>query len=252
MALFTDGTVSTLDDLRNYERAIFDVASTERIDLSRKLVAAQQEIGIELTEFLLQEAGQESGPGRADLGRVVVAAGLRQWHTLHALSLAYRDAYSSHLNDRYRTKWKEFERLSRWASTKCFDTGIGMVFTAIPKAEPPEVNAVAGTLGRGTYWASVAWANGAGEEGCASEPAPLELAEGSGLFVKATNPPAGVTGWNVYAGTALESMAAQNDAPLTLGSTWVTSEAGVRGGTGPGEGQKAAYFVVRRRVLQRG
>ena len=52
MALFTDGTISTLEELRGYESAVYDVASTERIDLSQKLVLAQQELGIELTSRL--------------------------------------------------------------------------------------------------------------------------------------------------------------------------------------------------------
>ena len=43
MALFTDGAISSLEDLRAYESTIYDLASTERIDLSRKLVLAHQD-----------------------------------------------------------------------------------------------------------------------------------------------------------------------------------------------------------------
>lgn len=254
MALFTDGTISTTEDLRAYENAIFDLASTEGIDLSIKLVLAQQEMEVELTDFLLQETGQDSLAltARPDLGRVVVTRPVKQWHIFHTLSLAYRDAYGSHFNDRYLGKWKEYARLTRWASTKSFDTGIGMVYEPIPKAPPPTLSAVPGDLAAATYWVSVAWTNAAKEEGCPSDPAVLVLANGSSLVVEAGDPPEIAAGWNVYAGCATGDMLRQNEAPLAGGAAWQTPAGGLQPGAKPGEGQTPDYFVTVRRILQRG
>ena len=70
MALFTDGTISTLEELRGYESGFYDVASIEGIDLSQKLVLAQQELGVELTARLFREQPEQ-------LGRVVVTPPLQ-------------------------------------------------------------------------------------------------------------------------------------------------------------------------------
>jgi len=255
MALFTDGTISTTEDLRAYENAIFDLASTEGIDLSTKLVLAQQEMEVELTDFLLQEMEQDPltlTTTRPDLGRVVVTRPVKQWHVFHSLSLVYRDAYSSHFDDRYLGKWKEYARLTRWAATKSFDTGIGMVYEPIPRAPLPALSAVAGNLPAATYWVSVAWTNAAEAEGSPSDPAVLVLANGSGLVVEAGIPPEIAAGWNVYAGNTVGEMLRQNEAPLAGGTTWQAPASGLQPGTKAGEGQPPDYFVTARRILQRG
>ena len=95
MALFTDGAISSLEDLRGYESTIYDLASTERIDLSRKLVLAHQELEVELVSRFFRENPNE-------LAYAVVTPALQLWHTFHTLAVVYRDAYNSHLNDRYQ------------------------------------------------------------------------------------------------------------------------------------------------------
>ncbi len=136
MALFTDGTISTLEELRGWESSIYDLASTEGIDLSRKLVLAKQEVEVELTTRMSQEVPE-------GLERVVVTRPLQLWHTFRTLALAYRDAYSSHLNDRYKGKWNEYERLAKWGRLSLFETGLGMVGEPVEKAAAPTVSAVA-------------------------------------------------------------------------------------------------------------
>lgn len=255
MALLTDGTISTLDDLRGYEEAILDVAGSERLDLSRKLVLAQQEIEVELTDFLLQQSPESLSHGamwRPDLTKVVVTPALRQWHTFHTLALTYRDAYNSHLNDRYRGKWKEYERLARWALTKSFDTGIGMVYEPIAKAASPDLSSVTGNLMGATYWVRVAWTNGAGHEGCPSDPAVISVENGSGVLAAVKEPPAAAKGWNVYAGYGPDETTLQNSAPLEHGATWLTPDTGLQSGRKAGSGQDPDYFVRRTGVFQRG
>ena len=72
MSLFNDGNLTTSEDLRAVESAILDVASTEGIELDKKLQVASREIGARITEFLLDNG---DNPARArDLQNVVVTA----------------------------------------------------------------------------------------------------------------------------------------------------------------------------------
>lgn len=246
MALFTDGTISTLEDLRAYESAIFDVANIERIDLSKKQLLAQEELETELNSLLRQQ-GEE-----IELTQVVVTTPLRQWHVFRSLALTYRDAYNSHLNDRYQGKWQEYERLSGWAQKKLLETGLGIVVTPIPKATRPEVRATAGGLAAGTYWVQVAWTGDKGDEGCASDPTNLAVEAGSGLAVSAGSAPENVRGWNVYVGLRAEDTRRQNGQPILPGVEWQTPERGLVEGVPAGTGQAPDFFLTKRRVLQRG
>ena len=246
MALFTDGGISNLEDLRAYESSIFEAASTERIDLSKKLTLAQQELETELGALLRQRYERQV------LGDVVVTRPLRQWHVFHTLALTYRDAYNSHLNDRYLGKWKEYLKLAQWAWAKLLESGIGIAQNPIPKATPPRVSAGAGNLEGGTYWIRVAWTSAAGEEGCPSDPVNLAVPEGSSLVVEAVYPPGDATGWNTYVGLSADETRRQNDEPMAAGASWQLAEAPSTDGDPAGEGQAASYFLTQRRILQRG
>jgi len=48
MALFTDGPISSIEDLTAIDSQLLEVASTEGLDATRKLAAAQEEIQIEV------------------------------------------------------------------------------------------------------------------------------------------------------------------------------------------------------------
>jgi hypothetical protein len=255
MALFSDGKISTVESLTGYESTIFDVARTEHIDLTKKLTLAQQEMEVELTAFLLRHAKESSSEiltNRLGVDRVVVTSALRQWHTFHTLALVYRDAYNSHLNDRFLGKWHEYERLARWASTRSFEIGIGMVYEAIPKASPPGLGSVTGNLPEAMYWVRVAWTSITAEEGCPSEPSVLRTSQGSRLVVEAQNPPCVASGWNVYAGLSADETTLQNSVPLPIGSGWVMPDSGLEAGKKATEGQVPAYFLAMNRTLQRG
>ncbi len=238
MALFTDGAISTVDDLLGYESSILEVAKTEGIDLGIKLQLAQEELGIELTAYLVQQAG--SNPG---LANVVVTDALRKWHTFQALALIYRDAYNRQLNDRHLAKWKECDRQAKWASTMLFESGVGIVSRPAPRAERPELSSVAGTLPAATYYARVSWVSEGGDEGCPSEPAVLTAPDYSLLQVRAVNPPPNARWWNVYAGLSDSDVTLQNETPLEPGQLWVEAASGLRTGRKPGTGQAPEYYI---------
>ena len=245
MALFTDGAPSSLEELRGYESGLYDVASIEGIDLSQKLVLAHQELGVELTARFFAEQPEK-------LGRVVVTQPLHLWHIFQSLALTYRDAYNSHLNDRYLGKWREYQRMANWASRSLFETGVGFIGEAVPKATAPTVRAVSGQGAAAMYWARVAWVSEQGEEGCPSEPAVLAAAQGTVLEVEAVEAPANASGWNVYAGLSIEDNRLQNEQPIAIGATWRLPLAGLAAGRKAGNGQQPSSYERINRVLQRG
>lgn len=255
MPLFTDGTISTIDDLLVSESTILEVAKTERIDLATKLSLAHQEIGIELRCFLAQHSGSDFQGilwTKPELTKVVVTEALHKWHTFQTLALVYRDAYNSQLNDRYLGKWREYERLAKWASRALCETGVGMVSDPIPQAEKPQLSYVAGPLAAATYFARAAWVNGSGAEGNPSELAVLSVPDSSLVVASAADPPGRAQGWNVYVGLTHASVTLQNEAPIPVGQSWTEPATGLSAGRRLGTGQAPEYYITINRNLQRG
>ncbi|MGD0201234.1 MAG: hypothetical protein ABSD27_10845 [Bryobacteraceae bacterium] len=245
MALFTDGAISTMEDMLAYESAILEVASTEGIDLTVKLRLGEEELAVELEAFLAWE-----GSGIL-LGQVVVTDPLRKWHLFRALSLVYRDAYNRQLNDRYEGKWKEYERLAQWAQQALYDTGVGVMSDPIPRASQPQVSQAPAAAAGATYYISVTWC-GAGGEGAGSATVAFVAPDGTVAAVGAANAPANVTGWNVYAGSEPAELTLQNDVPLALGATWTAPPGGLRSGRALGPGQSPERYLAPGHVLGRG
>ena len=250
MALFTDGSIATIIDLRGYESSILDVAHGEDIDLTIKLRLAQEEVGVELEEVLRQM--HRSGGAWVELGNVVVTSPLRQWQVFRALALVYRDAYNRALNDRYQGKWQEYERLAQWALRMLRWTGIGWVQKPIGKAAAPEMDIVPSTAPAARYYVQVAWCDPSGQEGAPSEVGVLDVPDGGAPAIRVTSAEAGGTGWNVYAGTTDTDVMLQNDTPLAAGQQWVMPPMGLRQGRRAGVGQSARNFLTSKRILQRG
>ena len=199
MALFTDGSICSTEDLRQYESSILDVANTEGIELGAKLKLAQREIGVAITAFLLE---QEAGRSYArDLNNIVVTDALAQWLSLQSLALTYRDVYNIQNNDRYLGKWKEYERLAEAASVRFFQVGVGITADPVAKAALPDCgSAGGGTLPVSTYYVQAAWQSATGSIGAPSESLPVTTDPGTLLTVRAVKPPANATGWLVYVG----------------------------------------------------
>lgn len=246
MALFTDGSITTLEELRGYESEIYNLAATENIDLSHKVELAQQELEVELAARFFRDDPEA-------LKRAVVTPPLRLWHTFRTLELTFRDAYNSHLNDRYRGKWKEYERQTQRAFEHLLASGVGMVDAPIPKAPAPQVTATPSGAPAGTYWVRAAWVGATGETGCASDPSVLETEAGMGMAVYiAEAAPAGAVGWNVYAGESAERTTQQNSAPLAPGATWTLPESGLVSGAPAGQGQAPTSYRRFERLFRRG
>lgn len=133
MALFVDGNITSLQDLKAHETSILDMASSEGIDLGSKLTLAQDELAIELSDFL-----RCNGDGRigVELENVTLTAALRRWHCLHTLALTFRDAYHNQLNDRYRGKYECYTALAQDAAQRVFAGGVGMAATPVHATDP--------------------------------------------------------------------------------------------------------------------
>jgi hypothetical protein len=243
MALFTDGTISNSEDLTGHDSGVLEVASTEGIDVTKKLRLAQDELAVELTALL-------SDPDT--LRNLVVTTPLRLWHAFQTLTLVYRDAYYNQLNERYGGKRDEYAALARWAANKLMDAGIGLVSNPMAKAEAPELDSVPGAQTGGTYYACVSWLNGDGEEGAAGEWRSLTVGDGGVLAVRPANPPANAMGWNVFVGLSPDALAQQNESVLTIGQRWLQNATVATVGKPPGTGQIANYVRSVPRVLQRG
>ena len=259
MALFIDGSVSSMEDLTAQDSQLLDVASIEGIDVTQKLALAQDELTLELNALLTRLSYVDQlfwlAP-QPNLGSVVVTPALKLWHTFRSLEMVYSDAYNSQLNDRYAGKRDQFHSSAKWAYEMLIQAGIGVASVPVPRAAIPEVTAAAaaapGTpLPDGTYYVTVAWVNAAGEDGACAVPATMATT-GSSLRVQpAGAPPKTAAGWNVYVGIGPDSMALQNGSPVAIGQTWL-QPAALAAGRPPGPGQRPSYLKPVPRVIQRG
>ncbi len=255
MALFNDGSISTIEELVEYESAVLDVAKTERIDLTAKLKLAQEELGVELDALLRRRQESEDmlwTAGRRGLGYVVVTEALHKWHIFRSLSLVYRDAYNRQLNDRFLGKWQEFDKMADWARLSLTNGGVGMTNSPVPRAATPQLGWTAGKAAATTYFVSVTWVAQSGIEGAPSATAALTTTGPSALTVLAGDPPETVTGWNVYASYSPTGLTRQNDTPMTPGQTWTEPAAGLGKGKPASCGQRPEMFLRLTGMLNRG
>lgn len=254
MALFTDGPASTIEDLSAQDSQLLDVASVEGIDVTHKLALAQEAAAMDLESALggTRASNYAAGDGlcRLRLENIVVTPPLRMWHTYRTLEMVYSDAYYSQLNDRYAKKREQFGILGRWAYERLILAGIGITMRPVPQAATPDVEPAAGAVPNGTYYVTMAWTNAAGEEGVSAIPAVITTTN-SGFFVRPVGSQAGAA-WNVYAGTAPDSMTRQNTSPIAAGAVWTQSGGLTTSGNTPGRGQAPSYYHALPRVIQRG
>lgn len=262
MALFTDGPVSSIDDLAGQDSQLLEVANVEGIDVTRKLALAQDELALELGTLLTRLSPLEQPlwcsawySASPKVTSVVVTPALKLWHAFRTLEMVYRDAYNSQLNDRYAGKRDQFHEMAAWAHEKLIQTGIGIAPDPVPQAATPDVVTAQGpegaALAGGTYYVTMAWINGAGEEGACAVPAAIPVAE-STLLVRPGQAPETATGWNVYVGAAPNTMALQNQSPIAAGQTWLQPNTLNTAGRGPGSGQSPSYMRPVPRAIQRG
>lgn len=246
MPLFTDGPASTIEDLAAQDSQVLDVASVEGIDLTRKLALAHEAVAIDL-EAVMRRSGSSPVP----LAHIVVTPALRLWHTYRTLELVYGDAYYNQLNDRYASKRDRFTELGKWAHERLILTGIGLTPRPVPQAATPDVALTPGSIPDGTYYVTMAWVNGTGEEGAAAVPAVVNTVA-SGFTVSPKPAPSVAVGWNVYAGASPETMFRQNDEALAPDAAWAQPTLVRASGSAPAGGQQPSYFHALPRLIQRG
>lgn len=255
MALFTDGPISSAQDLQEHDSSVLTVASAEGINLAVKVTLAQQDVGNELMLFLFRRAQFRDdqpyfGP-RPGLAQVVVTEALQQWHILMTLALVYRDAYYNQLNDRYQGKWNEYQQLARTSSRKYFELGVGVVAEPIPMAPTPELSSVAGSGVEQTYYLAATWVSAAGEEGAPGADATLATGAGEVLVATVAGAPPIAVGWNVYVGLSPMALSRQNDTLLAVSNSW-TSTGTLTAGVPATTGQQPDWFIVDRHFMNRG
>jgi hypothetical protein len=243
MALFTDGPISSIGDLQGHDTQILEVANVEGIDVTRKLVLAQEEVSVELTSLL-----QKVAPGTG-IERVVVTSPLKLWHTYRTLEMVYRDAYHSQLNDRYAGRRDEYHEMAKWARDKAIQNGVGMAADPIPQAATPSVQTVGGGLADGTYYVGMSWTNATGEEGACSIPAVITTT-GSSFEVRHGSAPANAAGWHVYVGSGPQALLRQNASVLEVGAVWTENSISI--GPAAVSGQKPGYVQAIARLIERG
>jgi hypothetical protein len=258
MALFTDGPVSSIEDLTARDSQLLTTASVEGIDVTQKLVLAQDEIALELSALLtrLSYIGQLFWvPPQPNIGSVVVTPALKLWHTLRTLELVYSDAYNSQLNDRYAGKRDQFGEMAKWAYDKLVDAGIGIASYPLPQAAAPQVaTAVAAPPGvqlpDGTYYVTMAWTNSQSEEGACAVPTTITTSACT-LTIQPGTAPQNATGWNLYVGTSPDNLSLANDTPIAAGESWLQPGT-LAAGRAPCSGQSPSYVKPVPRMIQRG
>jgi hypothetical protein len=254
MALFVDGPASTIDDLTAQDSGLLDVAQTCGINTTTKIALAHEELETDLQLWLDRPRPTVElvfGPVLR-MEQVVVTRPMKRWETMTALAMFYRDAYFSQLVDRYQARWDEYTKLRRDAYEQFLASGLGMVGTPVRKASMPQLGVIAGPQHGGTFYASVAWVNAGGQEGAPSTAASMAVANNNLMTVTALNPPAHAAGFNVYAGTSVTGLVAQNNVPLPLGSSFTYTPDFATQGRAPGNGQVPDYVRPLARTLLRG
>jgi hypothetical protein len=249
MALYVDGPSASIDDLTGYDSQLLDVSSTERIDVTRKIALAHEELGVDLAALLARTGS--SIAGSTALSGLVATPALRLWHAYRTLEMVYSDAYNSQLNDRYAGKRDQFRAMARWAREKLIEAGLGISTNPVPQPASPEVSATAGALPDGTYYITMAWLNSNGEEGQCAPTAAITTSSTSFVVTPPAAPP-GVTGWNLYVGWSPDDMRLQNEQALTTTESWPQPSAVMTGGPKAGQGQAAVAVRPVPRMLQRG
>jgi hypothetical protein len=251
MALYTDGLNTNISDLRAYDSAVLEVASTENIEAAAKLRLAQTELGIEISNFLLRNGIPQRPTGV--LNSVMVTQQIHHVHCLHALALLYRDAYNSQLNERHKGKWREFVNQADLALRRLFEAGIGITLNPVPQAPLPTLAYVGGSvLPARTYCVSVAALGSAGLAGASSGAVIIGLPPGTLLSVSVPNLPDGATGFIVSAGETEEAMQRQSLSPTLPGEIWLEGATGLQQDLPPWPVQRADYYVANRRQILRG
>jgi len=252
MALFNDGPISSLDDLRVYETSLLDTASIEGVSLTNKLDLAQQELGGEILRFLIQQLEPTQSVDPSKLDQVVATEPLRRWHALRTLSVFFRDVHHNQLNDRYRAKWSAYESEARNAARLLWEVGVGLVTSPLRRPAPPKLDTLSADDEFPQLLFKVTWVRATAEESAASDAVLFPGGGGGKPQLTTDNPPARVTGWHVYAGPTEGQLTRQTSAAIALGDPWVMPSNALVSGPSVPFGQAPGQYIRLQRLIFRG
>jgi len=259
MALFTDASVVTLDDLQKFETSLTQVASSHGINVDTKINLSLSAIGDKLMLWLLSMgASDPQWLNRRLLGlsTVVVTPTLQRWICFDALSRFFAEAYNVQLNTRFQGKWTEYQNEATSAERMVFMSGVGVVFNPLPKPAMPLLSIQDGTAAAESMFIQTAWVDAMGNEGALS-PVNGQILSGAASIAVAMaegsiDVPAAATGWNIYASTTQSNLTRQNASPLPIGSAWELPDSGLVMGSEPIDGQLPNVYVTLSHEIKRG
>lgn len=258
MALFTDSDNVTLQDLLQFEASLVQIASSHGINVETKISLSIAATADKLLFWLLR-AGMSDPQwvSRRVLGlsTVVVTPTLHRWLCFDSLARFYSEAYYVQLNTRFEGKWTEYQAAADKAVEMVVNAGIGIVYDPLPKPGLPLASVQTGSLPAQALFIQTGWVDGLGNEGALSPVNGLVLAGANNVAVQmaeGVSAPKTATGWNIYASATGTDLTRQNDAPLSIGSTWQLPISGLASGPEPIGGQQPNYYVVDPRRSQRG
>ena len=223
MALFSDGPLSTIDELVQHDSFLLAVASTEGIDVTAKLSLAHDEVETELSALFARASsnyGPVLGQTPLDTAHLAVTPALKLWYTFRTLELVYRDAYYNQLNDRYKGKWTEYQNLGRWATGKFLETGAGLVADPISIPVPLLTQFNPASQAGGTVYATITLLNSAGEESSPAILSEVTVPDAAVMVASISSHASNAKTWNLYTGSAPGVTTLQNSTPLALADTW--------------------------------
>jgi hypothetical protein len=256
MSLLLDGPPSSIEDLTNQDSGLLDVCRVEQIDLSTKLLLAQDHLAIELQSLLDQQRNAYtvfSDRPVVGVQNVAVTPSLKLWHTWLTLAFVYRDVYFNQLNDRFKAKWTEYQRLAEEEKLRLRALGVGLVLAPLAApASPVLASTPAAEIG-GAFYVAVSLVNGANAESAPSPVASIQLLDGNAIHVTFVSAAPNATGWNVYVGKTPATLTLQISPSLALESDWVFYPSTlVSSGMAPAQGQVPDLLKALPQRLQRG
>jgi hypothetical protein len=259
MALFTDAEVVTLEDLLQFETSLVHVASTHGINVETKINVALNAIADRVLLWLLQVGASDPQwmtRRTVGLSTVVVTPPVQRWICFDALSRFFAEAYNVQLNTRFQGKWIEYQKQADDAVAMVFASGVGIVYTPLPKPTLPLVAIESGGSPAQSIFVQTAWVDVRGDESGVSPVNGLILPGQSSISVAmaegAMNAPPTAVGWNVYVSATGERLTKQNSVPLQVGTTWSLPSAGLIQGPAAINGQKPDYLLALTRRILRG
>jgi hypothetical protein len=259
MALFTDADIVSLDDLLQFETSLVQIASSHGINVDTKIKLATDAISDKLLLWLLRAgASDPQYLNRRVLGlsTVVVTPVLQRWVCFESLSRFFAEAYNVQLNTRFQGKWTEYKNEALDASDLVFMSGLGIVYSPLPKPALPLVSIQDGSAPPLAMFIETAWVD-AHENESAVSPVNGLILDGTssvavGMAEGALNIPRAAVGWSVYAGSGENELTRQNTIPIPIGSTWQLPNTGLVDGPEAPDGQQPNYYIILPRLSQRG